>query len=401
MKTDKLKLMLLLLVATLGLHAQDRNTIGVNFMYGAKIMGAQGAYQGVGVNYNISTYNSDAEWVSLLKVQNITIDATLYDMSHITGGAAITAFDPKFRDQGYFGTHIALSGAMDIALLNSDGIKILFAPGLGVLYSTQDYNSTNGVNQVLGRHLNIIGSAKLKLDIPVSYNTHMQIGAGVAHCSNSNTSFPNVGLNKLESFIGITQALSSATGSHTPKFSLGRNAISVEMIGGYTGQITTGFYQLKGVNLRLDNSFRKASAPIGKAGLAVAYTHYLNDVVGVKVGTDVVYSSKTSPLGSATSDTTKFIETFQGDYTAVNSKVNVGLNAGLDLRLGRFIFSGNYGYYLGNYERYIYKPGADRFEYGREFYATFAAKYFISRHIAFEAKSYLNNFGGVGLNLGF
>ncbi len=396
----KVKLLLSLLILSAGAYAQNRNTIGANFMYGATMLATQGAYKGVGLNYNISMANSESEWPRMLNVENITIDATLYNMDGVSGGNALTAYNPKFSENGYFGNHVALSGGIDIRLANVNGFKVLVAPGLGLLYSTKDYSTTGGVNQVMGGRLNIISSAKLKLVFPVTYNTNLQIGAVIAHSSNSNTSKPNVGLNKIESFIGITHGLSSYN-VRAPKFKLGRSPISVELIAGYTGQITTGFYQLNGVNLQLDKSFRKSTTPIVKAGLSASYNHYLNNVLGLKVGTDIVYSSKTSPLGSATSDTTKFIQTFQGDYTPVHSNFNVGVNAGIDLRLGRLVFSGSYGYYLGGYERYIYrKTGGNKFEYGRMFYSTVSAKYFITRHIALNAKSYLNNFGGIGVQVG-
>jgi hypothetical protein len=396
MRPGKLKLLLLLLTVTIGSYAQNRNTIGANFMYGATMFGTQGAYNGVGINYNISTANYESEWTRILNVESISIDATLYNMDGVSGSDALTAFNPKFRDNGYFGNHIALSGGIDIRLLSVNSFRVLLAPSVGLLYSTKDYVTTGGVNQVMGGRLNVISSAKLKLAFPVTRNTQLQIGAVIAHCSNSNTSKPNVGLNKIESFIGITQGLSSAPTTRAPKFNLRNNALSLELIGGFTGQITTGFYQLKGVNLQLDKTFRKSTTPIIKAGLAASYTHYLNNVLGVKAGADVVYSSKTSPLGSATSDTTQFMQTFQGDYTPVNSNLNVGLNAGLDLRLGRLVFSGSYGYYLGGYQRYIYKEGGNRFEYGRMFYGTVSAKYFVTPKIALAAKSYLNNFGGIG-----
>nr|WP_294794313.1 acyloxyacyl hydrolase [uncultured Mucilaginibacter sp.] len=398
---NKLVLLILLFAVTSGSYAQNRNTIGANFMYGATMFGAQGAYNGVGINYNISTANSEAEWTKALNVENISIEATLYNMNGVSGGNALTAYNPEFRNNGYFGSHVAVSGGIDIRLLNTNGFKVLFAPGLGLLYSTKDYGATGGVNQVMGGRLNIISSAKLKLVFPVTHNTNLQIGAVVAHASNSNTSKPNVGLNKIESFIGVTHGLSSAP-TRAPKFNLGQNALAIELIGGYTGQITTGFYQLKGVNLQLDKSFRKSTTPIFKAGLSASYSRYVNNVLGLKVGTDVVYSSKTSPLGSATSDTTRFIQTFQGDYTPVYSRLNVGLNAGIDLRLGRVVFSGSYGYFLGGYERYNYNGGKgdNNFEYGRMFYSTLSAKYFITRNIAVSAKSFLNNFGGIGVQVG-
>jgi len=396
----RLKLTLLLLATTWGAQAQNRNSIGANFMYGTTMLATQGAYKGVGINYNISMANSEADWTRMLNVENVTIDATLYNMDGVSGGNALTAFNPKFRENGYFGNHLALSGGLDIRLLDESGFKVLFAPGLGLLYSTKDYVNTGGVNQVMGGRINVISSAKLKLVFPVSYNTNLQIGAVVAHCSNSNTSKPNVGLNKIESFIGITHGL-SVSPMRVPKFNVGKNALAIELIGGYTGQTTTGFYQLNGINLQLDKSFRKSTTPIFKAGLSTSFSRYINNVLGLKVGTDVVYSSKISPLGSATADTTRFIETFQGNYTPVYSHVNVGVNAGIDLRLGRMVFSGSYGYYLGGYERYVYtQTGTNKFEYGRMFYGTLSAKYFITPNVALAAKSYLNNFGGIGVQVG-
>jgi hypothetical protein len=389
-----------LLMITSYLDAQDRNALGVNLIYGANVLNQRVTYQGLGVSYNISTVNNKAEWTKILNVKSINIDAAFYDMCNISGGDNIMARDAILRNKGCFGNDFALSGSIDMGLIDLDAFKVLFSPGLGVVYSTKDYFTTRGVNHVLGCHVNEISSAKMKLVFPVTTNFYIYMGAGISHISNSNTTSPNIGLNRIESFIGITQGLDYPN-NHAPKFSLDQNSVSVEAIAGYTTQATTGFYQLKGVNLQLDKSYRKQTKAIAKAALSLSYNHYLNDVVGVKIGTDVVYSSKTSPLGSCTSDTTRFIQTYQGKYTPVYSNLNVGLTTGIDLRLGRFVFSGTYGYYLGGYENYIYKSGADRFEYGREFYITFAGKYYITPNLALEAKSYLNNFGGAGINLSF
>jgi hypothetical protein len=397
---NRITLLLLLLTITSCLNAQDRNVIGVNFIYGAKVLNQFGTYKGFGVSYNISTVNNKAEWTKILNVKNINIDAVFNDLGNIMQGGAIAAYDPKFRNKQCFGNSIALSGSIDVGLINSDAFKVLFSPGLGLIYYTKNYFNTGGVNQVVGCHLNAIGSATIKLVFPVTEDLSIQLGESVSHSSNSNTNSPNVGLDRIESFIGITQGLDYPN-NHTPKFSLKQNSVSVDMIVGYTTQVTTGFYQLKGIDLRLDNSYRKQTTPIAKAALSLSYNHYLNEVVGVKIGTDFVYSNKTSPLGSSTSDTTRFIQTYQGKYTPVYNNLNVGLTTGIDMCLGRFVFSGAYGYYLGGYEHYIYKNGSDKFEYGREFYITFAARYYVTPNLALEAKSYLSNFAGLGVNLSF
>ncbi|TSD62287.1 acyloxyacyl hydrolase [Inquilinus sp. KBS0705] len=391
-------LFLLLLLVSFGLYAQGQNTIGVNYISGSKILNTKGTYTGYGVSYSINTINNQSAWTNMLNVENINIDATIYDLSNITAGDRMAAYNPKFSNKGYFGYDMAMAASVDIKLVNINGFKLYFSPGGGLIYSTKDYTNTHGVNQMLGHHLNLVGNANIKLALPLTENTSLKIGAGMSHVSNSNIKLPNIGLDRIETFIGVVKNVGYANES-TPKFTLNKNALSIEMIAGYTGQITTGFYQLKDVNLQLDNSYRKETNAIPKGAIAVSYNHYLNDVLGVKVGTDLVYSSKLSPLGSTTTDTTAFIKTFQGDYTPINSHFNVGVNAGLDLCLGRFVVSANYGYFLGKYEKYVYIQGGNKFLYGRDFYTTFAFRYFLTPKIALEAKSYMRNFGGIGLNM--
>jgi len=395
--TNKIALIILLLM-TYNLNAQDRNSISLNFINGNKILNQSGTYMGIGASYNLSTIGNYSAWIKMLNVENIVIDASFNDMNNITGGNSIVSHDFMLSNTGYFGYHLTLGGALDINLIEFKGLKLFFSPGMGVLYSTKDYFNTGSINQVMGGSLNLIVDGKFKLAIPVNHNSAIQVGADVSHVSNSGTAAPNVGLNRIQSFIGLTKYLGDAA-KNIPKFSVNKNSISVEMITGYTAQQTTGFYQLNGVNLQLDNSYREKAAPIAKGALSIAYNHYLNDLLGLNFGTDVIYSQKTSSLGSTTSDTTNFIKTFQGDYTAVNSHFNVGISGGLNVYLGRLVFSGSCGYYLGGYEHYVYQPGADRFEYGREFYTKFDAKYFITPLIALQVKSFPRNFAGVGVSL--
>ncbi len=396
----KIALSLMLLALTSCLNAQDRNAISASFINGTRVINEGGTYKGVALSYQINTVNNRAEWTRILNVKNINVEATFYDMNNIVGGDNMTAYDSKLKNKDYFGSNIALSAGIDIGVFDNNAFKVMVSPGIGVMYATKTYFNTEGVNQVLGCHLNAMVSAKLKLLVPVTYNTCIQLSTGITHASNSNTNSLNVGLNRIESSIGLSQYLDYPQ-TNSPKLNLDQNALSVEMIAGYTTQVTTGFYQLKGVNLQLDRSYRKSTTPIAKAAVSIGYCHYLNEVFGFKAGTDLVYSAKTSPLGSATSDTTKFIETFQGKYTPVYHNLNIGLTAGFDLCLGRVVFSGTYGYYLGGYESYNYSNGNDKFSYGREFYLTFAGRYFLTPNIALEAKAFLYNFGGVGINASF
>jgi hypothetical protein len=394
----KLLLLSLLLLLSYCLQAQNNNAIGVNVIYGAKIIDQTGSYQGIGVSYIINTIYNEGEWARMLNVKSIAIEAAFNDMSNMRGGQTMTAYKPQFSAGGYFGKHISLTGSIDIGVIKTDGFRVLLSPTIGLLYSTKHYFNTGGVNQVMGAPINAIVGAKLKVELPISANTNLQVGADASHISNSSMAHPNVGLTRISTFVGILKNISYADIT-TPKFYLPDNALSVEFIAGYTSQQTTGFYQLNGVNLQLDKTYQEKTSPIAKGALSLGYHHYLNDLVGVKAGADVIYSSRLSVLGSSTSDTTNFIKTYQGSYTPINSHFNVGLNAGVDLYLGRLVFGFSYGYFIGGYEHYVYKKGGNQFEYGPLSYITYDAKYFITPHFAITAKSFAYNFGGVGVNL--
>lgn len=395
----KVTLLILFLLLSPGLQAQQ-NAIGVNFIYGAKVMDQAGTYQGIGVSYVINTIYNEAQWARMLNVKNIVIEGSYNDMDKMRCGPAMAAYKPQFAIGGYFGKHISLTGSIDIGIIKTDEFNVLFSPTVGLLYTTKDYFNTGGVNQIMGTPLNAIAGAKLKVDLPVTANTNLQLGVDASHISNSSTGHPNVGLTRISTFIGVLRNISYAN-TTTPKFSLPDNALSVDFIAGYTSQQTTGFYQLNGVNLQLDKVYHEKTTPMAKGALCLGYHHYLNDLVGVKAGADLIYSQKVSVFGSATSDTTSFVQTYQGDYTPINSHFNVGLNAGIDLCLGRLVFGFSYGYYVGGYERYIYQAGGNKFEYGPLSYMTYEAKYYITPQFAIAAKSFPYNFGGVGVNINF
>jgi|GEM_PF-2319805 hypothetical protein len=400
MAPAKIKLLLLFLLLSSCLRAQDKDAIGINFMYGAKVINQVGTYQGISVSYVVNTIYNEAQWARMLNVKSIVIEGAFNNMQNVSCGAAMASYKPMFASGGYFGNQLSLTGAIDMEVVKADGFNILLSPTMGLLYTTKDYFNTGGINQVMGSPLNVVVGAKLKFEMPVTANTRLQMGTEVSHISNSGTVHPNVGLDRISTFVGILQNISYANIT-TPKFSMPDNALSVELVAGYTAQQKTGFYQLNGVDLQLDKTYHEKTSPIAKGALCLGYHHYLNDLVGIKAGADIIYSQRLSVLGSSTSDTTNFIKTYQGAYTPINSHFNVGLNAGIDLCLGRLVFGLCYGYFVGGYEHYIYQSSGDKFEYGPLSYIAYDAKYYITPQFAIEAKSFARNFGGVGVNLSF
>ena len=215
----KIASLLILLISALSLKAQDRNAVSAIFLYGNKVFDENGTYKGLGLSYQFNTVNNKADWPRLLNIKNINIEAAIYDMGNITGGSSLTDYDEKMKNTHYFGSNITLTGGVDIGLIDLSAFKLMFSPGLGVVYATKTYFNTHGINQVLGCHLNAMGTARLKLLVPVTDDVFFNFGAGLSHISNSNITCPNVGLNCLDTFIGLTQYIDYPK-TTSPKFSL-------------------------------------------------------------------------------------------------------------------------------------------------------------------------------------
>ena len=93
--------------------------------------------------------------------------------------------------------------------------------------------------------------------------------------------------------------------------------------------------------------------------------------VGIKVGT--------------------FVGTIDGSRVGalVGSKVGylVGAAVGADIWLGRLVFSGSYGRYV--FQRFLSKENSS--------YIVFGARYFITDHLALNAKAFIGHFPAGGL----
>jgi hypothetical protein len=237
-----------------------------------------------------------------------------------------------------------------------------------------------------------LSDIKLKVLLPISESTDLQISSGISHSSNSRTTMPNDGLNRIEALIGITKSLGE-TKMKYQDFKLPQNSISVEVLSGYTGQIKTGYFMPVYIQKNYNSSDN-----ISKSSVSIYYNHYINDVFGIKIGTDLIYSSKI--LNKSNKNT--FIETYQGNYTP-DSHINTGSNLGINVCLNRIVFSGSY-LYLFSKQYNINLQNVNLLKEEKlvnRFYTTFSCKYFINKTFALEVKSYLYDFGSAGISLNF
>src|SRR5690606_32536713 len=82
----------------------------------------------------------------------------------------------------------------------------VFTPGLGLVYITETVN-TQAPTTTIGSHINLMISAQLGLEVPLSSNTDLLIGGNFLHYSNGAIAVPNGGYNMLAGSLGVRTSL--------------------------------------------------------------------------------------------------------------------------------------------------------------------------------------------------
>lgn len=372
---------LLLLFGRRFSYAQnDQNAISISGIKGIKAFSTytsslQGGYDGFEVGYLINMQNNEVDWVKALQVNDIAIKASYENLQHIS-------FSNMPGTKGVFGNNYSLIAALDMTLLKLGGTKLIFSPGVGVGYATQDFYTTHNNNFVMGSHLNVEAKGELKIETPVFSGVSLQGGVSFWHISNSGMILPNCGLNGFSFSAGLIKEIAAGPENHTPTFAIdSKNLFFIESTIGSRGAVKTGYVinQKTGRGMYPDTAIQGKTPGLPQAALSIGYERRLSSVFGLTIGTDAMYSFREF-------DWNNFFRTYQGDFTSY-SHVTAGINVGADVWLGRVVFSGNYGrYVLG---KFLYADTRS--------YVTFSGKFFITTWMAINAKAYIGHFGSAGL----
>ncbi len=354
---------------------ESNNSIAITPIDGVKIStasndGLKGAFYGTELSYQINMDNNNADWVRMLNVKDISVAATYINMQHVSRNGI-----PSTR--GVIGSNYGINGRLDILLANTGKTNVLLSPGLGLVYITQTFYTDK--NFIVGSHVNAVLQLGMKVETPVSDMTSIQFGINLLHYSNASTQLPNNGINLAVATIGIVQKLSkeaSSFSNHTEEWYEGDSNHSFEFsVGaGRRDQVKTGIFKnpyTPGQWYFYDTTgtVKKTSSNLYQVGMYAGYNYKLNPVIGLKIGSDVVYY--THPFTYR-----NFLKTYQSTFSSYDH-VSVGMSVGADLWLGRFAVTGMYGYYLH------FNSLRDEHTY-----ITGGIKYFVLPWMALNAKVY-------------
>ncbi len=295
-----------------------------------------GTSSGVDVGYQINTKNDSTNWVRMLHVKDISIDAIYVDMQNVS-------LEGMAHSKGVLGDDYGVTASLDMSLLRTGKVEITASPGIGIVYITQTFYTI--YNPVVGSHINAVVQLRLKIKVSISDELAVEGGCGIPHFSNASFQTPNDGINNPTVFFGLVKRIhSTGLKNHVEQYDDNENKSSFDFTFsiGKRGLTRLGYFinQKTGQPMYLDTAVAqtKERSMLYQLAASLAYKYHINDVFALKIATDLLYYTKTFSWDN-------FFNTYQGQFSSYDH-VSAGVSVGGDIRLGRTTFTASYGRYV-------------------------------------------------------
>lgn len=302
---------------------------------------------GLHISYDRDLLASGQPWVDLLNAKGLSFGVLWHNMDHMR-----ETVDGQMYAQGMA---IGMLSEVDFQLLQAGRVKLLFTPGAGFTYITETID-TQPATTTVGSHLNLVLTAELGLELPVSERSSLLATTYILHYSNGGLKIPNGGINTVNGAIGIKTALGHTQQMHRS----GRRSNFQSIVGG-SGELVVGAGR-RGKYRTKDGFWR--------TGIYGGYNYHLNQAFGFKAGMDLVYYHQVFDGN--------FETTFQY-YGSSYDRVRLGASAGAEVELGRFAVNGMFGKYL-HYRSF----------HGIQWYWTSALRYYLTPNIGLQSTLYMH-----------
>ncbi|MGB0166941.1 MAG: acyloxyacyl hydrolase [Luteibaculum sp.] len=125
-------------------------------------------------------------------------------------GAAL--FYSTLGNKEVFGEEVALTGFFTYYFSKKGRLQIYNRTGIGLGYATRKYHpEENYLNVAVGSHFNIHFNMRFGAKIDLMDRLALSSGLAFDHFSNGNTSEPNLGVNTLTAFMGLSYQLNETS----------------------------------------------------------------------------------------------------------------------------------------------------------------------------------------------
>lgn len=141
------------------------------------------------------------------------------DVSILKQTRGINAWEKKFNRPEYglsfyysslgnneiLGHELALTYFVKLNLLKREKFRLYNRTGIGVGYVNKKFNAeSNYLNVAVGSHYNIHFNLRLAAAFTIAPRAELNVGLSFDHYSNANTAAPNLGINSVTAFTGIS-----------------------------------------------------------------------------------------------------------------------------------------------------------------------------------------------------
>lgn len=337
----KKKLFLSLLISNFSL-AQVTSTshLGYQSIYGTpvgKIKGDKKNYiSGHSITFGKNLENKNEDWVKFLSAKNVNFSIIYYDMDQMK-------LDLYGREYS-FGKAFGATANVDFRLAKLNKFELLLSPTVGLAYITKTVH-TDPDSYYFGSHLNAVFDAGIGLQYNFADDYALTSNMSFLHFSNGGIQLPNAGVNMMTASIGLQKNISSQLEdpNHQPEKPVKKNAFDLSIGGGQRGK-----YKIK------EAFYRVSVSP--------AYTYFINNTLGFKIGLDAVYYDQVfNPL----------IYDDSVPYWGKSYKhLRLGTSIGAEIKMNKVSFNtafGRYVYFKSPYDQKTYWKAGLRYYFTPNF----------------------------------
>ena len=175
-------------------------------------------------------------------------------------GYGISLFYSTLGNDKILGREIALNYFFIMNIISKGNFRLYNRTGFGLGYISRKFDINNNYLDVaVGSNINIHFNLRFGINYSLSNKIDLNAGLSFDHFSNANTSAPNLGVNYVTSYGGLSytigQKLEKEKHEYEPHIRKNNVEIFASIGGKYTREMSTSYYMTSSVSLELTREY--------------------------------------------------------------------------------------------------------------------------------------------------
>lgn len=246
----------------------------------------------------------------------------------------LSFFYSNLGNDNVLGKSFALNYFFRVNFINKKRFQFYNQTGMGIGYLTKHFDLVDNYKNVgIGSHVNAHFNLRLGCNFKITPKIDSQLGLSFDHFSNANSHDPNLGINLVTGFAGLTYRVGATTPKETSLLEKHQTKNNFEIVQSFGGKQTRA----------LSGKFFFTSSLSG--GINREFFRGFN----LGVGADIFYDQSMRTLVDANNGTFKTSDNFQ-----------TGIHLSQEFRYNRFSLIIQEGIYLGLVNKGLKKPMYNR-----------------------------------------